>query len=418
MKVLVVGNGAREHALVWKIAQSNKVSKIYCAPGNGGISNIAQCVNINPGDVDTLLGFALKEGIDLTVVGPELPLVNGIVDKFNEKGLNIFGPNKKASMLEGSKIFSKRFMEKYDIPTARFKSYDNAQDAIGDLDNFDCPLVIKANGLAAGKGVVICNTYKEAEDTILQMIEKNKFGDAGKNIVIEEFLEGIEVSLLCFVDGKNIVPMESARDYKKALDGDKGLNTGGMGCFSPNPILNEGLTNRINKEILTKIMTGFNRENIEFKGVLFIGFMITEKGPKILEFNVRFGDPETEVVIPRLESDIIDIFTKVIDGNINSSDIKWSNKRTLCVIAASGGYPESYEKGKLVSGLDSLDDDILVFHGGTKNIDKDIYTNGGRVLAVTALGENLYEAREKAYKNIKKVKFQGIQYRNDIGKLD
>ncbi|WP_026895229.1 phosphoribosylamine--glycine ligase [Clostridiisalibacter paucivorans] len=418
MKVLVVGNGAREHALVWKIAQSNKVSKIYCAPGNGGISNIAQCVNINPGDVDTLLGFALKEGIDLTVVGPELPLVNGIVDKFNEKGLNIFGPNKKASMLEGSKTFSKRFMEKYDIPTARFKSYDNAQDAIGDLDNFDCPLVIKADGLAAGKGVVICNTYKEAEDTILQMIEKNKFGDAGKNIVIEEFLEGIEVSLLCFVDGKNIVPMESARDYKKALDGDKGLNTGGMGCFSPNPILNEGLTNRINKEILTKIMTGFNRENIEFKGVLFIGFMITEKGPKILEFNVRFGDPETEVVIPRLESDIIDIFTKVIDGNINSSDIKWSNKRTLCVIAASGGYPESYEKGKLVSGLDSLDDDILVFHGGTKNIDKDIYTNGGRVLAVTALGENLYEAREKAYKNIKKVKFQGIQYRNDIGKLD
>ncbi len=418
MKVLVIGSGAREHALVWKIAQSDKVSKIFCAPGNGGIQELAECVNIKPDDIETLLNFALKEDIDLTVVGPEGPLVKGIVDRFNEEGLRVFGPNKKAAKLEGSKVYSKKFMQEYNIPTAKYKSYNSIHKALGELSTYTLPLVVKADGLAAGKGVIICNNYDEAEEAIKLIMEAKKFGESGDRIIIEEYLEGIEASLLCLIDGENIIPMESARDYKKAKDNDKGLNTGGMGCFSPNPIFNEGLEDQIKNDILKRIKMGFEKEDIEFKGVLFIGLMITDDGAKVLEFNVRFGDPETEVVIPRMQSDIIDIFQKTIDGNLLKHDLKWSKDNCLCVMAASGGYPQSYEKGKKIKNLDKIDDDIIVFHGGTKKEDGKFYTNGGRVLAVTALGKTLKDARLKAYSNIKTINFDKIYYRQDIGKIE
>ena len=417
MKVLIIGSGAREHAIVWKIAQSEKVSKIYCAPGNAGIQQIAECINIKDDDIETLVSFALKEKRELTVVGPEGPLVNGIVDKFLENGLKVFGPCKKAAMLEGSKRYSKEFMDKYDIPTAKFRSYTSTQQASEGLNEFSYPLVIKADGLAAGKGVVICQNEQEANDTINSMLENKKFGEAGNEIVIEEFLYGTEASLLCFVDGNKIIPMESARDYKKAFDGDNGLNTGGMGCFSPNTIFTDKLEEQIKTDILDKIIYGFKRENIDFRGVLFIGLMITNKGSQVLEFNVRMGDPETEVVLPRLESDIVDIFEKTIDGTLESSDLKWSDKKCVCVVAASGGYPESYEKNKVINGLENVDDDIMVFHAGTRRSDDKVLTNGGRVLTVTALADTLDEARKKAYQNIEKISFAGMHYRKDIAKI-
>lgn len=417
MKVLVVGSGAREHALVWKISQSKKVSQIYCAPGNGGIENIAKCVNIKVQDIDMLLNFALEKKIDLTVVGPELPLVKGITDKFTQNGLKVFGPNSKGALLEGSKVYAKEFMEKHNIPTAKYKSFNNPKDALEGLNEFSFPLVIKADGLAAGKGVLICSCLEEARDAILAIMENKKFGRAGDNILIEEFLEGIEASLLCFVDGKKIIPMESARDYKKALDNDEGLNTGGMGCFSPNPIFTDELKEIIKENILDNIISGFKKDNIDFKGILFIGLMVTEKGVKVLEFNVRFGDPETEVVLPRLESDLVEVFEKTIDGNLSKDDLKWTDKSCVTVVAASGGYPEKYEKGKIITGLNELDRDIGVFHGGTKMVDKKLVTNGGRVLAVTSLGSSIEEAREKVYKNIEKINFEKIYYRKDIAEI-
>lgn len=417
MKVLVIGSGGREHALVWKIAQSEKVTEIFCAPGNAGIKDIAECINIKADDINKLLGFALDKKIDLTVVGPEVPLVNGIVDKFTEKGLKIFGPNKECSTFEGSKIYSKEFMEKYDIPTAAYYKSDNIDIALKSLNKFSYPLVIKADGLAAGKGVVICNTKEEAEETISDMMENHVFGNAGNEIVIEEFLEGIEISLLCLVSGEKIIPLEGARDYKKALNDDLGLNTGGMGCFSPNPILTHELMSQIEKEILNNIIIGFKKDNLDYKGILFIGLMITNKGPKVLEFNVRFGDPETEVVLPRLESDIIEIFEKTIDGSISKEDLVWSEKNSLCVIATSGGYPVSYKKGKTISGLSDIDKDTVVFHAGTKEDNENIVTNGGRVLCITALEDTLEDARNKVYNNMKKVSFENMHYRDDIGEI-
>ncbi|EOD00155.1 phosphoribosylamine--glycine ligase [Caldisalinibacter kiritimatiensis] len=417
MKVLVIGSGAREHALVWKIAQSDRVSKIYCAPGNGGIQKIAECINIRANDINMLLNFALKEQIDLTVVGPEAPLVDGIVDIFEENGLKIFGPNKKAARLEGSKVYSKNFMDKYNIPTAKYITYETFQKAMEGLKDFDYPLVIKADGLAGGKGVLICENEIEAENGIVELMNNKKFGEAGEKIVIEEYLEGIEASLLCLINGENIVPMESARDYKKIYDNDEGPNTGGMGCFSPNTIFDEELKDKITKEILEPLKVGFKEENMIFKGVLFIGLMITNNGPKVLEFNVRMGDPETEVVLPRLESDIVDIFEKVIDGVLDKDDLKWTSKKCLTVITASEGYPIKYEKGKEISGLDNLDKDIIVFHGGTKKTEDSLVTNGGRVLAVTALANTLEEARRLAYRNIEKINFEGMYYRKDIGAL-
>ncbi|SDZ33491.1 phosphoribosylamine--glycine ligase [Proteiniborus ethanoligenes] len=414
MKVFVIGSGAREHAIVWKLSQSKKVSRIFCAPGNGGISQLAQCVDIQPEDIDALLEFALKENIDLTVVGPEGSLVAGIVDRFSEKGLKIFGPCKKAARLEGSKKYAKEFMERFGIPTAKYSAYNNAEEAKEALKKYTFPLVIKADGLASGKGVIICNNIEEAKAAIKLVLEDKKFGDAGKEIIIEEFLQGVEASLLCLVDGKKIIPLESARDYKRLLDNDEGPNTGGMGCVSPNKILDERLLAEIKSEILDKILKGIQEEDMNFKGILFIGLMITPIGAKVLEFNVRFGDPETQVILPRLESDIVDIFQKTIDESISEEDLIWNSKTCICTVLASKGYPEAYEKGKVISGLDKVDEDIILFHAGTKK-ENEILTDGGRVLSVTTLAHSLEKGRNKIYHNINKIYFEGIQYRKDIG---
>ncbi|HHZ02910.1 MAG TPA: phosphoribosylamine--glycine ligase [Tissierellia bacterium] len=417
MKVLVVGSGGREHAICMKIEESSKVSKLYCAPGNGGIAQIAQCVDIKAEDLDKIVEFSVYSGIDLVVVGPEAPLVAGLVDKLNEKGIKAFGPTKRGALFEGSKSFSKDFMEKYSIPTAKYKVYTNSQKAIEELNSFQTPIVVKADGLAAGKGVLICETIEEAEEAIKNIMDEKQFGNAGNRIVIEEFLRGTEASLLCFVDGKNIIPMESARDYKKAFDGDKGLNTGGMGCFSPNPIFTEELKKYIKEHILDKTLKGFISEKIDFKGVLFIGLMVENNEAKVLEYNTRFGDPETEVVLPRLKSDLVDIMLKCIEGNLREEDLKWKEEKCVTVVLASGGYPENYEKGKEITGLDKVDEDIIVFHGGTRLSEGKVLTDGGRVLAVTALGRTLEEARYKVYNNINKIKFDKIQYRKDIARI-
>lgn len=415
MKVLVIGSGGREHALCHKLSESKRVSKIYCAPGNGGTLQVAENVNINPKDIDLLLDFAINKDIDLTVVGPEDPLVNGIVDRFNEKGLRIFGPNKKGAILEGSKIISKGFMEKYNIPTGKYKVFKEAKAAISFLDSLNYPIVIKADGLCAGKGVIICKTKEEGIKAIEDIMVDKKFGLSGEEILIEEFLEGTETSLLCFVSNENIIPMESARDYKKIFEGDKGPNTGGVGCFSPNPVMTDKLKEEIEKSILKNIKIGFKNEDIDFRGILFIGLMLTSDGPKVLEFNVRFGDPETEVVLPRLENDIVDIFEKTMDGSLKEEDLKWTDKKCVTVVLTSKGYPVEYEKGKEITGTEELDKDIILFHNGTKMEDGKLLTNGGRVLSVTALGDTLQEAREKVYKNIDKIKFDGLCYRKDIG---
>ena len=417
MKILVVGSGAREHTLCWKLKQSEKVSKLYCAPGNAGICEIAEIVNISADDLEELTKFSVDNKIDLVVVGPEGPLVGGLVDMLKEKGIKAFGPMKKGARLEGSKSFSKDFMKKYEIPTAKYEVFENSRKALEGLKDFDVPVVIKADGLAAGKGVLICETMDEAEKAINDIMNCKQFGDAGDLVVIEEFLDGTEASLLCFVDGKNIVPMESARDYKKAYDNDKGLNTGGMGNFSPNPIYTDKLNDYINENIVQRTLNGFLEENFNFKGVLFIGLMIKNNVAKVLEYNTRFGDPETESVIPRLKSDLVSVMEKCIDGNLSANDLEWKAEKSVTVILASGGYPEKYEKGKEITGLKSVDEDIILFHGGTKLMNGKIYTNGGRVLAVTALGNSLDEAREKVYKNIPKINFENMEYRKDIAKI-
>ncbi|HLR34164.1 MAG TPA: phosphoribosylamine--glycine ligase [Tissierellales bacterium] len=415
MKVLVVGSGGREHALCWKIAKSEKVSKIYCAPGNGGTEDLAENVNINPSDLDSLGNFALENNIDLTVVGPEEPLVNGIVDKFKEKGLKIFGVNKKAAQLEGSKLYSKEFMEKYNIPTAKYKSCNTREEAINSLEEFNYPLVIKADGLCAGKGVLIVNTKEEALKAIDKIMGEKVFGEAGETVVIEEFLEGVECSLLCLVTKDKIIPLETARDYKKIFEKDKGANTGGVGCFSPNTILNKELEDIIREEVFENIKIGFEKENTDYRGIIFIGLMITERGPKVLEFNVRFGDPETEVILPRLKSDIVDIFEKTINGTLEKEDLKWREEKCATVVLTSKGYPSKYEKGKEIKGLEKLDKDIIVFHNRTKTENQKLYTNGGRVLSITALGNTIDLAIDKVYKNIEKINFNGMCFRNDIG---
>ncbi|HBR28460.1 MAG TPA: phosphoribosylamine--glycine ligase [Firmicutes bacterium] len=415
MKVLVIGGGAREHALVWKLSQSPKVTKIFAAPGNGGIAQLAQCVPVPETDLDGLLTFALREKIDLTVVGPEVPLVAGVVDRFKANGLQIFGPDQKGARLEGSKKYAKEFMLKYQIPTAQYAAYDNLNEAYAGLEQFAFPLVIKADGLAAGKGVVICHRKEEAAAAIKSMIEDGKFGAAGKEIIIEEFLEGVEASLLCLVTADKIIPLESAGDYKRLLDHDQGPNTGGMGCVSPNKTLTPSLMAVIEREILKPSLKGIQAEMMDYKGILFIGLMITAQGPKVLEFNVRFGDPETEVLLPRLETDLVDLFLKTIQGTITREDLVWSQKTCLGVVLATAGYPESSGSGQAITGLDEVDAEIMLFHAGTKREDQ-LVTNGGRVLAVVALGDPLDQARTKVYSNIKKIHFDGMQYRTDIGR--
>lgn len=418
MKLLVIGGGAREHTIIWKLSQSKRVKKIYAAPGNAGTAQLAENLDLKVNEIEKLAQFAKDKAVDLTVVGPEAPLVQGIVDKFKQRGLKVFGPERNAAILEGSKVFAKEFMKKYQIPTAAYKTYDDFDAAYNELDTFQFPIVIKADGLAAGKGVLICQKKSEAEDAITSIMKTKKFGEAGNQIIIEEYLTGIEASLLCFVSGNKIIPMESARDYKKALDNDKGLNTGGMGSFSPNTIFNSKRQQEIKTNILDNISTGLQQEGIDFRGVLFIGLMISETGSQVLEFNVRFGDPEAEVVLPRLDSDLLTIIEKTMDGTIKADDLQWSQEKCVCVIAASGGYPQAYQKEKTITGFDKIDKEIIVFHGGTKLKDNEIVTNGGRVFAVTALGNTLKQAREKVYDNIKRLHFDDMFYRNDIARVE
>lgn len=416
MKILVIGSGGREHTLCWKISQSPMVEKIYCAPGNGGTAGIGENLNIQVDDIDELLRFALDYKIDLTIVGPEAPLVMGIVDKFQGAGLKIFGPNEKCAQLEGSKEFSKKFMEKHGIPTAKYKSFTNYQDALKGIKDFSYPLVIKADGLCAGKGVIICQDKAEAENTLDEILNQNIFGSQGNKIVIEEFLDGIEASLLCFVTEGKIIPMESAKDYKQIFDGDLGPNTGGVGCYSPSPLFTPQLKNTIQDNILDKISLALKKDGLDFKGILFIGFMIVEGQPKVLEFNVRFGDPETQVLIPRLNTDLITLFLKTIDGTLNNSDLKWSNEFCITTILTSKGYPGDFIKGYQINGIDKLDNNIILFHNGTIYRNEKLLTNGGRVLSVTSLGETLEEARDNIYGNIDRISFEGMCYREDIGR--
>ena len=417
MNVMVVGSGGREHVICWKLSQSKKVNKIYCIPGNAGIEDSAECVDIKVDDFDKIIEFSQKNHIDLAVIGPEAPLVEGLTDILIEKNVKVFGPVKKGAKLEGSKIYSKEFMERYDIPTAKYKKFKDPLKAKKSLKEFKPPYVLKADGLAAGKGVLICSTELEGKQAVEKLMEDKKFGDAGKNIIIEEFLDGIEGSLLCLVSKNKLIPMESARDYKKAKDNDLGLNTGGMGCFSPNPLFTEELKKHIKKNITDKIEIGLKEEGIVFTGILFIGLMIKNNKAKVLEFNVRFGDPEAQVVLPRLDGDLSDILLKTISGEISLDDLKWRDEKAVAVILTSGGYPEKYEKGLEIKGLDTVGKDVTVFHSGTKKINGKYYTDGGRVLAVTALAENLEKAREKVYNNIIGIKFYNMQYRKDIAKL-
>lgn len=416
MKVLIIGSGGREHALCWKVAQSKKTSKVFCAPGNGGTGLVAENINIEANNIKGLLEFALEEGIDLTIVGPEEPLTLGIVDRFKGKGLKIFGPEKSASKLEASKDFSKQFMNKYGIPTPRYQAFVKLEDAKSALEEFNYPLVVKADGLCAGKGVYICGSRNEAVGVINNIMEEKCFGDQGDKIIIEEFIEGEEVSLLCLVSGSKIVPMESAKDYKKIKDGDEGLNTGGVGAYSPSGIMTEKMKGRINQEILEPISNGLAAEGLEFTGVLFIGFMIDGDDIRVLEFNVRFGDPETESVIVRLESDLVDIILKTISKNICLEDLIWTKEHSVCLVATSKGYPLNYEKNYEILGLEEIDKSTVIFHNGTELKASKTFTNSGRVLTLCSLGINRNVARDRVYQEVEKINYKNIYFRKDIGK--
>jgi len=420
MKVLIVGSGGREHAIAWKVAQSKKVDKIYCAPGNAGISEVAECVPIGAMEFDKLVAFAKEKEIDLTVIGMDDPLVGGIVDVFEKEGLRVFGPRKNAAILEGSKAFSKDLMKKYNIPTAAYETFTDPEKALEYLETAKMPIVLKADGLALGKGVLICQTLEEAKEGVKTLMMDKKFGAAGDEIVIEEFMTGREVSVLSFVDGNIVKIMSSAQDHKRAKDGDQGLNTGGMGNFSPSPFYTKEVDEFCKKYIYQPTVDAMKAEGRPFKGVIFFGLMLTPDGPKVLEYNARFGDPEAQVVLPRLENDIVDVFEACIDGTLDQVDLKFDNDRaTVCVILASDGYPVEYKKGFPIEGLEKFKgkDDYYVFHSGTKfNENGQIVTNGGRVLGVTATGKDLKEARKKAYEATEWISFENKYMRHDIGK--
>lgn len=416
MKVLVVGNGGREHALTWKIKQSPLVSEVYCAKGNAGIWKIAKKVDIDPNDVEKIAKFAKEEGIDLTVVGPEQPLSLGIVDQFEKLGLKIFGHKKDSAILEASKVFAKNFMKKYGIPTAFYETFEEEERAIEFVKKMGTPIVIKADGLAAGKGVVIANTEEDAIQTIKDMFG-GKFGEASKRIVIEEFLDGEEASYIAMVDGDKLVPMATSQDHKQVFDGDKGPNTGGMGAYSPAPIIDKNLEKEILEKVMYPTLNGMINEGRRLRGFLYAGLMIGSKGINVLEFNVRMGDPETQPILRRLESDLVQHILDIIDGNIEKVSPKWSDKWSIGVVMASKGYPGKYEKGKVITGIEEAekDPDIVVFHSGTDIKDGKLITNGGRVLTVTAIGDTLKEAKEKVYRAVEKIHFEGAHYRKDIG---
>ncbi|MDR0424878.1 MAG: phosphoribosylamine--glycine ligase [Clostridiales Family XIII bacterium] len=457
MKVLIVGGGGREHAIAWKLRQSPKLTELYCAPGNAGIASVAECVDIEAEDLEGIVAFAAGNKMDLVVIGPEVPLAMGLTDMLQAEGIRVFGPNKKCAQLEASKSFTKAFLERHHIPTAKHREFYDKEDLMEHIGQFGFPMVLKADGLAAGKGVVIAMNAAEAEKAIEDMMGKRVFGAAADTVLVEEYLEGVEASMLCFVDGSTIVPMESAQDYKRVYDGDLGPNTGGMGTYSPSLVFSEELEDQIRERILAPVYEGFKADGLDFRGVLFIGLMITEEGPKVIEFNNRFGDPETQAVLPRLQNDLLEIFMAVTRDRLAEHTLRWSAERSVCVVLASGGYPGIYEKGRPITGLDTLDSDILVFHAGTRAVPgaeaaagadiasaaeaatghgaeavpgaeaatghgaalgADIVTSGGRVLGVTALAATNEEAREKAYRNVEKIHFEGAHFRYDIGRVD
>lgn len=417
MRVLVIGGGGREHALVWKISQSPIVTDIYCAPGNAGSAEIANNVPIAADQIDQLLEFAETNEIGLTVVGPEQPLVLGIVDRFQEKGLRIFGPTALAAELEGSKAFSKDLMKKYGLPTAEYETFTSREMAQRYIDEKNQPLVVKASGLAAGKGVILCQNREEGLSAVNTIMKEKSFGEAGDQVVIEEFLEGQEVSVLAFSDGNTVLLMDSAQDHKAALDGDKGPNTGGMGAYSPAPVFTDLLRQKVRDKIMLPLVRAMKSEGRPYKGILYAGLMLTKHGPIILEFNARFGDPETQPLLVRMASDIVPLFEACIDGTLDQHELKWKPESSVCVVMAAKGYPGSYEKGKMIKGLEEAGDltDVVVFHAGTKTDDNKVLTSGGRVLGVTATGPDVPSAIKKAYAAVEKIQWDGIHYRKDIG---
>ena len=418
MKVLIVGSGGREHAIAWSVAKSPKVDKIFCAPGNAGIAEFAECVNIGAMEFDKLVAFAKENAIDLTIIGMDDPLVGGVVDAFEAEGLRVFGPRKNAAIIEGSKAFSKDLMKKYKIPTAAYENFTDPDEAIKYLETVKMPIVLKADGLALGKGVLICNTLEEAKEGVKTLMLDKQFGDAGNEIVIEEFMTGREVSVLAFCDGKTIKCMTSAQDHKRAKDGDQGLNTGGMGTFSPSPFYNDEVEAFCEKYVYQPTIDAMAVEGRPFTGILFTGLMLTEDGPKVLEYNARFGDPEAQVVLPRMKNDIIDVMEACIDGKLSDVELEFEDNAAVCVVLASDGYPEKYDKGFEIKGLDTFKDKdgYYVFHAGTKFDGDKIVTNGGRVLGVVAKGEDLKAARANAYKATEWIDFANKYKRNDIGK--
>ena len=419
MKVLIVGGGGREHTIAWKVAQSPKVDKLFCAPGNAGIAEVAECVDIGVMEFEKLVAFAKEQEIDLTIVAPDDPLAAGAVDAFEAAGLRAFGPRANAAILEGSKAFSKDLMKKYGVPTAAYETFDDADAAIAYLEPADMPIVLKADGLALGKGVLICNTLEEAKEGVKSLMLDKQFGSAGNRIVVEEFMTGREVSVLSFVDGKTIKTMTSAQDHKRAKDGDQGLNTGGMGTFSPSPFYTEEVDAFCKEYIYQKTVDAMRTEGREFKGVIFFGLMLTPKGPRVLEYNARFGDPETQVVLPRMKNDIVEVMEACIDGTLDQIDLQFEDNAAVCVVLASDGYPEKYEKGYKISGLEKFKDaeGYYVFHAGSKfDADGNIVTNGGRVLGVVATGADLKTARANAYAATEWVEFGNKYMRHDIGR--
>ncbi|MGU9543625.1 phosphoribosylamine--glycine ligase [Bacillus cereus] len=412
MNVLVIGRGGREHALAWKFAQSEKVEKVYVAPGNEGMRDVATPVDIDENDFDALVLFAKENNVELTFVGPEIPLMNGIVDRFKEEGLRVFGPNKAAAVIEGSKAFTKELMKKYDIPTAAYETFTDYEEAVQYIQKVCAPIVIKADGLAAGKGVTVAMTLEEALQAVKEMLQDVKFGAASKKVVIEEFLDGQEFSLMAFVNGTTVHPMIIAQDHKRAFDGDKGPNTGGMGAYSPVPQIPEPAVQEAIQTVLHPTAKAMIEENRSFTGILYAGLILTNDGPKVIEFNARFGDPETEVVLPRLENDLVDVCNAVLDES--ELTLQWSEEAVIGVVLASKGYPEAYKKGDIISGLDALQD-VIVFHAGTAMKHGDFVTNGGRVLFVACKANSLQEAKDKVYKEIGKIESDGLFYRSDIG---
>jgi len=417
MKVLVIGSGGREHALVWKLAQSDRVEKIYVAPGNAGIAYAAECVNIPVEDIDGLIAFVRNESVDLTVVGPEVPLALGVVDSFEKKGLKIFGPSKEAASLESSKKFAKEFCDRHGIPQARFGAFTSADLAKEYLRTCSFPIVVKADGLAAGKGVVIAQTLDDACDAVDEMLLSEKFGEAGHEVVIEEFLEGEEASFIALCDGEHVLPLVSSQDHKAAYDGDKGPNTGGMGAISPAGIVTKQIADDVMDEIMLPVARGMSEEGMPFVGIIYAGLMIRDGRAKVLEFNVRLGDPETQPIMMRMKSDLVDLFEAAISGDLNKIELDWDDRPAVCVVMTAAGYPGSYRKGDVISGIEDANsiDDVVVFHAGTSASGADTITNGGRVLGVTALGDDMKSAIKKSYKAASKIDWDGVRYRKDIG---